>query len=196
MKKASLLALATLTLAAAGCTTRLGDFTVISTRNFNTTDAYEMVGEFEGEDSVVVILGIPFGTPNLETAIDEALRAGNGTYMANTVLELVQGPFSIAYRARGDVYAVASQAAVESGDVFYLREGDGGLTVVDREGAEVGGDRALATDRTRRRRRAPSRSVGPPAERFFVPRRRAGGGRRQAPAVSPAAGRPPAGPCR
>ncbi|MGB7297241.1 MAG: hypothetical protein WBC70_16795 [Candidatus Aminicenantales bacterium] len=92
------------------CSYRLGDFTIISTKNYNATLKYKMVGRFEGKDSVFVLFGIPFGQPNIENAVDEAIEKGNGVYLTNAVLEIKSGLFSMGYNVKGDVYAEASES--------------------------------------------------------------------------------------
>jgi hypothetical protein len=75
-----------LLLLSVGCTTRIGDFTVISTKNCAV--AVEKSGQrVEGEDSVHIILGIPTGTPNLKTAVDNAIQKGGGDCMIDAVIE-------------------------------------------------------------------------------------------------------------
>lgn len=59
------------------CTHRLTDFTVISTRNVpigqNAVNLAKSDKRVKGVDKVPVVLGIPFGTPNMKEAIDKAL---------------------------------------------------------------------------------------------------------------------------
>ena len=63
-----------------GCSMRITDFTVISTKNVNipfTQQAPRSVGK----DCVVVFL-IPFGMPNLKSAIDKAIENAGPKYDA------------------------------------------------------------------------------------------------------------------
>lgn len=61
---------------AVGCTTRLGDLTIVTSKN--TKRNFEVVRrDVEGKDCMVQVLGIPFGklNPTIEGAIDDALSA-------------------------------------------------------------------------------------------------------------------------
>lgn len=77
MRKNLLAALAIAALCLSGCTDRLTDFTVISTRNVPLgSDALTMKKadkRVKGKDTAPQILGIPFGSPNMKEAIDKAL---------------------------------------------------------------------------------------------------------------------------
>ena len=91
------------------CSYRLGDFTILSTKNYDSNAKYKNVGRFEGIDSVFVLFGVPFGMPNIETAVDDAIEQGNGVYLTNAVLVAKSGLFSMGYIVKGEVYAVASE---------------------------------------------------------------------------------------
>ena len=99
------------------CSYRLGDFTILSTKNYVASDTYKNVGRFEGKDSVFVFLGIPFGQPNIENAVDEAIEKGKGVYLTNAVLEAKSGLFSMGYLVTGDVYASASESDLSDSKV-------------------------------------------------------------------------------
>jgi len=76
--------------AAVACTQRLGDLTVASTKNimissFNPNSMRST--RAEGRDCKAMILMIPTGVPNIESAIDNALsRAGNANFMTDAVI--------------------------------------------------------------------------------------------------------------
>jgi len=75
----------------AGCaTTRLADLTIVSTRNVKLDkidlDAMPQTKSVVGKDSNFIFLFIPFGTPHLEDAIDNALDKGNGDVMIDAVV--------------------------------------------------------------------------------------------------------------
>jgi len=79
MKKIILLSI--IALIVSSCTHRLVDFTMISTKNIDFSDA----GEFEradqrveGEDRVYYLITIPLGIPNMEEAIDKAIEKTPG----------------------------------------------------------------------------------------------------------------------
>jgi len=73
-----------------GCTTRLGDMTLVSTRlvSLDRVDVSTLPhGErVTGKSSKPVFLFIPLGFPNLLDAIDEALEKGNGDLMVDVVI--------------------------------------------------------------------------------------------------------------
>lgn len=80
----------TLAVYAYGCTNRVADLTLVSTKNidFSATSLDHKSGKREkAEDCRVAILGIPFGFPNMETAVDKALQAGGGNLMIDEVTE-------------------------------------------------------------------------------------------------------------
>ena len=62
-----------------GCTQRMIDFTVISSKNMQLQFPSEATGpRVEGQDMVLFVI-IPFGTPNLKEAVDRAIeQAGPG----------------------------------------------------------------------------------------------------------------------
>ena len=62
----------------AGCTVRVTDFTVISTKNQQATAGYAQGPRTTGESCIPVIF-FPLGSPNLKTAIDNTIeKAGPG----------------------------------------------------------------------------------------------------------------------
>lgn len=85
-----------------GCATRVGDFTVLSTKNFDVGGKYRKTGRFAGED-----IGLRFmGSSNLKTAADNAIEEGKGIYITNVVLEYVtKFVYVSGYRVTGDVFA-------------------------------------------------------------------------------------------
>jgi hypothetical protein len=76
--------------AANACAVRQADMTVISTRNVSLNrfdlDRAPHVDGVVGRDTVPVILLIPFGTPHLEDAIEDALTKGGGDVMVDAVV--------------------------------------------------------------------------------------------------------------
>lgn len=77
-----LLTAATLSVATlvAGCSMRITDFTVISTKNVNVKAA-KAPSRVVGTDCIVVFL-FPFGIPNMKTAIDKAIEQAGPQYDA------------------------------------------------------------------------------------------------------------------
>jgi hypothetical protein len=74
---------------ALGCTNRIGDLTFVSTRNIDLSHVSLDVRSgkrVEGADCKYALLGIiPFGTPTLEGAVDDALQKGGGNVMIDQV---------------------------------------------------------------------------------------------------------------
>lgn len=72
------------------CSSRMADLTLVSTKNLGSTtlNLSSKSGKRErAEDCKFALLGIPFGIPSIETAVDKALQAGNGTVMIDEVTE-------------------------------------------------------------------------------------------------------------
>ncbi len=84
MKKInSFLSLALVLFVLSGCTHRITDFTVISTKNFpigaeNPTALKKADKRVKGVDKAHMIVCIPTGTPNLKQAIDRAIESYPG----------------------------------------------------------------------------------------------------------------------
>jgi hypothetical protein len=101
-----LLALPFLALAAMGCSsTRIGDFTALSTKNVyaKNVDITKLPKKegVEGED--VRFLGIG---ANFKDAVDKALEAGGGNVMIDAAFYMESRPFASGYRVRGTVINV------------------------------------------------------------------------------------------
>jgi hypothetical protein len=78
-----------------GCTTRLGDFTVLSTKNVDVS-GLKPGDRFSGEDCVNYALGmIPLGDINYKNAMDQALEKGKGDVMVDIVLTASQWAFPL-----------------------------------------------------------------------------------------------------
>jgi len=66
--------LAVTTIAVSGCSIRMADMTVASTKNYNINSNQFVKGQrVTGEDKVPVFL-FPLGIPNFKTAIDKAIE--------------------------------------------------------------------------------------------------------------------------
>ena len=95
-------------LPALGCTTRLGDLTIVTSKN--PKQSFEIVRQgVEGKDCTVQVLGIPFGelNPTIEGAMHDALSAvpdadalANVQVRRTVVLTLLVNQFC--FRVRGD----------------------------------------------------------------------------------------------
>lgn len=66
-------------LATMGCSVRVGDFTLMTTKNLGVTPR-ALASQMRGEDCIYQILGIPFGSlnPSLEEAVDRAVDKASG----------------------------------------------------------------------------------------------------------------------
>lgn len=72
-----------------GCTQRIADLTLVSTKNIDMTDVHinpRRGSRQKGEDCRIALLGlIPLGLPSLKEAVDRALEKGNGNIMIDQV---------------------------------------------------------------------------------------------------------------
>ena len=86
----SLLLMGLTVLLSSGCSMRLGDMSVISTRNLSLDtvdlDRLPQTERVVGRDTKWMILIFPIGIPHLEDAIDDALEKGNGDVMVDAVV--------------------------------------------------------------------------------------------------------------
>lgn len=78
-------------MAVTGCTTRLTDFTIISTKNIELSRGEEFTRStqrVEGEDTKHIIIFIPTGVPNAKEAADRAIEKVPGAVaLVDGVLE-------------------------------------------------------------------------------------------------------------
>lgn len=117
------------------CSTRIGDFTMVTTKNYERQMQYKMVGRMEGKDMVGQIIGIPLGAPDLKNAVDDAIHAGSGTYLANAVISsswwtaIVYG--EMGYKVVGDVYAPVDKSDLQNPAIekFELIDGSEGIAM-------------------------------------------------------------------
>ena len=70
-------------LLAAGCATRVADLTLVSTKNIDLSNA--QIDVRKGVRATGSDCGYFFNLPNLEDAIDDALRMGRGNVMIDQV---------------------------------------------------------------------------------------------------------------
>ena len=88
----------------AGCSTRIGDFTVMSSKNIycENVDITQLPQKrVEGKD--VTFLGIG---ANLKDALDVALEAGDGNMMIDAAIYIESAPFMSGYKIEGTVVKV------------------------------------------------------------------------------------------
>ncbi len=84
------LVVAACALVVSGCMTRIGDMTMVSTRNVSLDrmdiDKLPQTRNVVGEDSRFIFLFIPFGVPHLKDAVDDALNKGKGDLMTDVAI--------------------------------------------------------------------------------------------------------------
>lgn len=112
MKKSTLFLIAS-ALVTSGCTIRVADMTVGSTKNYNINAAKFVKGpRVLGEDSYPVII-FPTGIPNMKTAIDKAIEKDKcAVGLSDVVISQLNHSFlvgSIGIRAEGNLIIDASQ---------------------------------------------------------------------------------------
>lgn len=74
--------------AGSGCTARVGNFTLISTKNVDLSDASidtKHGKRITEDDCAPVVLIFPIGRPDLKEAVDNALEEGRGNLMVDQV---------------------------------------------------------------------------------------------------------------
>ena len=69
------------------CSTRVADFTIVSTKNIDMDGNYELVeSNVKGKDVTPIIIYIPIGSPSIEDAIDDALNSVDGDIMTDVTV--------------------------------------------------------------------------------------------------------------
>jgi hypothetical protein len=114
----------------AGCTQRVGDFTLISTKNVDIGGKYVKGERKQGEDKAFYFL-FPFGSPNLKNAVDRCIEAGGGELLSDVVINST-APFlvgSFGFEVTGDVWKKATTGALydPSIELYELRATPSGL---------------------------------------------------------------------
>ena len=117
---------------------RLGDFSVVSSRNFDLNDNYVLLEKgVIGEDIQYIILFIPTGQINIENAVDDALKRVDGDVLTNATIKLkgfyipyIYGKSG--YIVEGDVW---KKSDAKIGDV--INKIDDAYTAVNKNGEIV-----------------------------------------------------------
>lgn len=120
----------------AGCSTRIGDFTLISTKNVEIGGKFKKVDRYTAEDSKAMILSIPLGIPSLKTAVDRCIEQGKGYFLTDAVLEssfwwvILFGEQK--YTVIGDVWTKADMSDLVDPNIelYELRVGAAGYQLV------------------------------------------------------------------
>ena len=120
-----------------GCSQRIGDFTVISTKNFDINAKYKKLeGRFSGSDSKIMILFIPFGVPNTKAAVENCLENSHGDLLTNASLDYNTWTAIVAtgmaYVVTADVWVKASLSDLSdhSVELFQLTAKAEGLELM------------------------------------------------------------------
>lgn len=73
-----------------GCSVRVADLTLVSTKNIDLSDTHldtRKGQRYKGKDCHFILLNlIPLGFPNMEEAVDKALEQGDGNVMIDGVI--------------------------------------------------------------------------------------------------------------
>ncbi|MFH6564890.1 hypothetical protein [Pseudomonas kulmbachensis] len=101
-----------------GCTVRVADMTVASTKNYNLNSSRFIKGDrVIGEDNYPVII-FPLGFPNIKTAMDNAIQKNRcAVGLTDVVMSSVNHSFlfgMIGYRVEGDLIIDESQPGCSS----------------------------------------------------------------------------------
>ena len=102
--QAHIICILLLTLLVSGCSRRMIDFTVISSKNTQLQIPAEAMGErVVGEDTVFVLLGVPLGTPEIKEAVDKAIQNAGPGYdaLVDGVLYQTFGLMTAGFRIEG-----------------------------------------------------------------------------------------------
>lgn len=106
LSKSLIVFVTTILLTLVGCSHRVADLTLVSTKNvdLNATQLDARNGtRITGEDCAIALLGLlPLGVPNLQGAVDDALEKGGGNIMVDEVTY-----------AKGYYFILFSQSCIE-----------------------------------------------------------------------------------
>ena len=105
-----------------GCSIRVGDFTVMSTKNADMGAKYVKTGRFEATDDAWIIIFIPTGAPNMKECTDMLIEAGGGTIATDVVIDQFRWYFLIGrmgFSMEGDVWKPATMGDLQSGKEIY-----------------------------------------------------------------------------
>lgn len=118
MKKIPLIVLSLSALIMSGCTVRVADLTVGSTKNFDLNSGQLVKGQrVTAEDSYPVFI-FPFGIPNVKTAMDRAIETNKcAVGLSDLVVTQLNHSFligSIGFRVEGDLIIDKSRQGCET----------------------------------------------------------------------------------
>ncbi len=126
-----------------GCTRRIIDYTIISSKNVRLDLPDGATGpRTEGQDGVIVILAIPFGVPNIKEATDRAIENAGSQYDA-----LIDGVLSSCYCAFifGKSYVKVEGTPINTKMLASLPAGAlDGRPILYHSSLEISNDEAIA----------------------------------------------------
>jgi hypothetical protein len=141
MKRLFVLGIAFITaMGLSSCSQRIGDFTLLSTKNAEIGQKYVRVSNQEkvvGIDSKPIIVIIPMGTPNIKEAVDRALEKYGAQVLTNVVVyyDYYYIPYiygEMKYRVEGEAWkkvdslsGTLKEDLENSEAVFALKESNG-----------------------------------------------------------------------
>ena len=123
-------------LVAAGCTTRLTDFTAISTKNIDWSKAetyQRATTRTTGKDTTYIIIIIPTGSPNMKEAIDRAIESVPGA-VALVDGVLYHNSWYIPYIYGESSYVVEGTALIDPELVGSVMDSQYLVTYMDKNG--------------------------------------------------------------
>ena len=117
-----------------GCSRRMIDFTVISSKNMQLQIPSEARGpRVEGKDMAMILLLIPFGSPNLKEAVDRAIESAGPGYdaLVDGVLYRQSYYFVVGglYGVRGALIRGPCGLPIALGSILRVRTSGSGFVV-------------------------------------------------------------------
>mgnify|MGYP006428361221 CR=1 FL=1 len=115
-----------------GCTSRIGDFTTVSTKNVNMDAEYQRVGDAEGSNGAFLFL-----SPDLKLAVDDALDSAgaDARYLTDARIFIVSYPFYSVIKVQGDAWEPVTSSSADS-EVYRLQDTNEGRFLVSKDGSE------------------------------------------------------------
>ena len=119
-----------LLLLTSGCATRLGDFTIISSKNVEISrvdlKTVQYKRNIQGSDGRFWFIFIPFGgAPNIENAVTDACNEGEGDFVTSATIYRISWWFIFgweSYEVEGDVGLSTGKGSrnIEGGDGKFV----------------------------------------------------------------------------
>jgi uncharacterized protein YceK len=118
-----------------GCTTRVADFTIASTKNVSMEQQYQRIGSTEGDDTGW------FTPADMKLAVDQALTNAGSSAAYLTNVRVMAGsviPFQSKFTVTGDAWAPVNSASADNvdGEVYELKKTENGKFLVSEDGSK------------------------------------------------------------